>query len=161
MSKTWHTKSKAKSKTPGPTTGFGKPGAFALARNQAGGDIMAAALLYRLKWYFDPGKNTKKLGRFDKEWIAMSRRDWAIEAGLSEGEMKNRALPRLRKQPFVTIRQMVLVRGGPKLLWMSLDWVSMKDSTDPHDFFVSVLNGVGGPGTEEPPHAYPYKNGKT
>ena len=108
MSTHWNVKPEATGKKPAATTNFGKPGAFAVARNQAGRDIVAAALLYRLKWYFDPKNNFKKLTRFDKEWIAMSRSDWATEAGLSESEMKDRALPRLRKQQFVTIRQMKL-----------------------------------------------------
>lgn len=46
----------------------------------AGGDWAAGMLLYRLvyRWeYID-----KKLVRFNKDWIAMSRTDWAREAGL-------------------------------------------------------------------------------
>src|SRR5450755_3453189 len=91
---------------------FGEPGPFAMARNQAGGDWAAAVLLYRLKWRW---QMEKKLNRLGKEWIAMSRSDWAREAGLSEGEMKNRALPKLRKRQFVKIRAMKL--GSQKLLW--------------------------------------------
>jgi hypothetical protein len=147
-------------KNNGSSTVFGNPGAFAVARNQAGGDIMAAALLFRLKFYFRPEAKIKKLERFDKEWIAMSRSDWAREAGLSECEMKNRALPRLRKRQFVTIRQMKLSHKGPKMLCMSLDLEKLHEWTDPHDTFENILNGMTGPGYEKPPHAYPYKNGE-
>jgi hypothetical protein len=95
---------------------FGLPGLYALARNRAGGDMAAGLLLFRLMWRW---RGKIKLSRLGREWIAMSRSDWARESGLSEAEMKNRALPKLRKQPFVTIRAMKL--GNKKLLWMSLD----------------------------------------
>jgi hypothetical protein len=95
---------------------FGLPGLYALARNRAGGDMAAGLLLFRVMWRW---RGKKKLSRLGREWIAMSRSDWAREAGLSEAEMKNRALPKLRKQPFVRIRAMKL--GNKKLLWISLD----------------------------------------
>ena len=136
---------------------FGKPGAFALARNQAGGDVMAAALLYRLKFYFRPEADFKKLTRHGKEWVAMSRSDWGREAGLSEGEMKNRALPRLRKRPFVSIRSMRLTASGPKLLWMHLDLALLYEWTDDQETYEAKSAGAG-IGYEKPPHAYPYKN---
>ena len=47
---------------------------------------------------------------------------------------------------------------GPKLLWMSLDLEKMNEWTDPQDGFEAQLNGMSGPGLEEPKHAYPYKN---
>ena len=108
------------------TDTFGEPGALAMARFQAG-DLLAGILLYRLRyrWRMD-----KKLIRFGKEWVAMSRSDWAREAGLSEAQMKNRALPILRGCEFVQVRQMKLTPGGPKLLWMHLDEALLPNTHD-------------------------------
>jgi hypothetical protein len=136
-----------------PSNHFGMPGAFALARNQAGLDWAAGALLYRLKWRW---LGEKKLQRLGKEWIAMSRSDWAKEAGLSEGEMKNRALPKLRKRQFVTIRSMKL--GAKKLLWMSLDTALLYEWTTEEETNQMLLNGAVPPGYEKEPGNYPYKS---
>lgn len=91
----------------------------------------------------------------------MSRADWAREAGLSEAEMKNRALPKLRKLQFITVRQMKLKPSGPKLLWISLDQFKLNEWTDPQDFFEALINGgvVGAP--KKGQGNYPYKHGET
>lgn len=133
-------------------TTYGMPGAYAMARNQAGGDWAAGLLLFRLKWRF---QQKKKLERLGKQWIAMSRSDWAKEAGLSESEMKNRALPKLRKCQFVTIRPMKL--GGVKLLWMSLDPAKQYEWTTDDETYQMLLNGAKLPGYEKLPGNYPYK----
>jgi hypothetical protein len=134
-------------------TTFGFPGSYAIARNQAGGDWAAGLLLYRIKYRFLTVK--KKLIRGSREWIAVSRADWAREAGLSEAEMKNRALPKLRKQQFVTIKQMKL--GADKRLWVNLDWDKLDEWTTPWDTHEHLLNGGLGIGYEKPPGNYPYK----
>ena len=82
------------------------PGAMAVIRDQAGGDLRAAVLLYRIKHFFDPKNNFKKLERFGRQWIAMPREQWAFEAGLNRSEMVNYALPKLKKLPFIAIRAM-------------------------------------------------------
>ena len=135
---------------------WGVPGAFAFCRNQVEGDICAAALLYRLKYRWKFMK--RKLLRHSLEWVAMSRSNWAQEAGLSEGEMKNRALPRLRKFDFVKIRQMKLTPDGPKLLWMHLDVVALNDAIMPwDDMYEPELNGMNVIGNEGWNSASPYK----
>ncbi len=136
------------------TQDWGAPGAFAVARHQVGGDICAAALLFRLKYRWD--HNKKKLERNGKEWVAMSRSNWAREAGLSEGEMKNRALPRLRKCNFVEIRQMKITPDGPKLLWMRLDLEELASNTEPWETYEMDLNGMHAMGHQKP-KTYPYK----
>lgn len=143
------------SKKKEPTLHFGKPGAWAVARNQAGGDWAAACLLYRAKFYFQEGK--KRLERHGREWIAMSRSDWARECGLSESEMKNRALPKLRKRQFMTIRAMKITPQGPKLLWISIDFDKMAEWTEPSDFFENQLNGMHQVGVHPDKLNYPYK----
>lgn len=129
---------------------FGLPGLYALARNRAGGDWAAGLLLYRLMWRW---KMKSKLSRLNKEWIAMSRSDWAREAGLSEAEMKNRALPNLRKRPFVFIRAMKL--GEKKLLWMSLDESEAFENTSDWEYHEALLKG-GVLGHH--PMPYPYQD---
>ncbi len=134
---------------------WGIPGAFAIARNQAGSDWAAGVLLYRIKFRWGM-KN--KLERFGKEWVALSREHWRKEAGLTLAEMKNRALPRLRKLEFIEIRQMKLKPNGPKLLWVSLDLGLLYDATLPFDMD-PVQIGHFGIGWEEP-SPYPYKKGE-
>jgi hypothetical protein len=116
---------------------FGLPGPYALARNRAGGDMAAGLLLYRIMWRW---RMKKKLLRLGREWIAMSRSDWAREAGLSEAEMKNRALPKLRKQPFVRIRAMKL--GTKKLLWISLDEAEAYQCTNDWEASEALFNNT-------------------
>jgi hypothetical protein len=128
---------------------FGFPGLYAVARNRAGGDWAAGVLLFRLMWRW---RSPKKLTRLGREWIAMSRSDWAREAGLSEGEMKNRALPNLRKRPFVTIRAMKL--GNQKLLWMSLDESEACECTYDWEWYGNLLNGNVLGDSKQP---YPYQ----
>lgn len=135
---------------------FGFPGEFAIARNQVGGDICAAALLYRLKYRW---RLKKKLERFGKEWIAMSRRDWAREAGLTFGEIKNRALPKIRNCGFVEVRAMKITPGGKKLVWMSLDVAEMQASMMPSDMYESFhLEGMSTV-SAKCEKTYPYSKG--
>ncbi len=135
---------------------FGFPGAYAIARNQAGGDWAAGLLLFRIAYRWT--NVNKKLQRLGREWVAMSRSDWAREAGLSESEMKNKALPKLRNLPFVTIRAMRL--GTTKLLWVNFDPVLAQDYTEPWDFYEVILDGGIPPG-HTPDPAYPYKHKKS
>ncbi|TPN46370.1 hypothetical protein [Mesorhizobium sp. B1-1-7] len=131
---------------------FGMPGLIAQLRNVVDGQWPAALLLYRLlyRWSNVP----TKLTRNKREWIAMSREDWAREAGLSASEMKNRALPHLRKYTFVAIRAMKL--GNVKLLWMSLDPDELESHKTPWDMYEHKLNGGAVIGAKKIP-SYPYK----
>ncbi len=131
---------------------FGFPGAFAQARNAAGGDWAAGVLLYRIhyRWH----TVSSKLDRCGKEWLAMSREELAIESGLSMSELKNRALPKLRKLPFIEIRAMKL--GKIKKLWFRLEDGPLEDHFDDWEWYLSVLNGSKPIGYHPEP-SYPYK----
>ena len=85
----------------------------------------------------------------------MSREDWAREAGLSIGEMKNRALPKLRKCQCVTIRAMRL--GDKKLLWMSITPEDLHEAKMETEVFEGLLEGAHYPGYEDFHQHYPYK----
>ena len=51
---------------------------------------------------------------------------WAIASGLSFGEFKNRALPRLKKEcPFITARGMG--SGPAKKLWISINEAALRE----------------------------------
>lgn len=106
------------------TFSFGTPGMLAIAIHQAGSDLAAGVFLYRIKWRWGM-KN--KLVRFDKEWVAMSREQWASECGLTFHVFVKRALPRLRKMPYVDIRAMKITPGHPKSLWVSYDETKLPD----------------------------------
>lgn len=98
---------------------FGQPGVLARIRFTVGGSWPAAALLYRLKFHL--GNEKKGLERKGRRWIAMSRKDWAREAGLSEGELKNSALPILKNEPYFLAQQWKLKYNSQKLLWLTIE----------------------------------------
>lgn len=104
-----------------PSNNLGKPSMFAIAVQHAGGNIHAGALLFRLKSLFDPKKPIGKLHRFDKEWNAMSRADWAASSGLTFSQLRHIALPILRELPFITVKAMRTRPDSPVLLWIALD----------------------------------------
>lgn len=104
---------------------FGEPGPVAIAIKQAQSDWAAGLFLYRIKWRW---RMEKKLERFDKEWVAMSRAHWASESGLTFSVFVNRALPRLRTLSFVEIRSMKINANQPKLLWVNLDPVTLEET---------------------------------
>jgi hypothetical protein len=137
------------------------PGHFAICRNLTDGDWAAAALLQRIVglWLYRDGKGVNFLKRLGTDWIAMSRSDWAVSAGLSEAEMKDRALPRLKKTcaSFVTVRTMRLSPDEPNLLWVSLDREQMNKAVTPWDMHEAKLNGQG---IFAKPDNYPYKVGE-
>ena len=93
-----------------------RPGHYARCRALAGNDMAAGLLLYRIDglWRFVK----KKLQRHGNDWIAMSRAEWAKSSGLTINELKDRALPRLKKQcgHFVQIKTMRLDPTKPNLL---------------------------------------------
>jgi hypothetical protein len=130
------------------TGGWTAPGEVALCRKVSGGDMAAGILLHRIAVLWKLRK--KKLERFGREWLAMSRADWARSAGLSEAEMKDRALPRLKKAcaAFIEVRPMRLTPDSPNILWISLDPQGMAnavmgDSSLPWDMYEMALNGLG------------------
>ncbi len=131
------------------------PGQLAVCRNLADGDLVAGVLLYRIfgLWKVRP----KKLTRMNREWLAMSRDDWARSAGLTVAEIKNRALPKLRSHcaSFLEIRPMKLKPNDKNnLLWISLDEEEMQQAIIPWDMYEPNLNGQG---IVAKPVKYPYK----
>lgn len=95
------------------------PGELARCRIAAGGDWRAGAFLYRIAFLWRA--INPKLNRHGKEWLAMTREEWATASGLGWSEFVNYGLPLLRKhgQIYVEIRSMG--RGGDKKIWVSLD----------------------------------------
>lgn len=153
------TKPKAvKKPTPKPedVNPWAAPGEYALCRNLAGGDMAAGVLLHRVVVLWKLRK--KKLKRGGQEWLAFSREDWARTAGLSEGEFKNRALPRLRAEcsSFLEVTQARIVPTGPKLLWVSIDVEAMAGAAMPWDMYEMALNGLG---LMQKKAKYPYAKG--
>jgi hypothetical protein len=123
----------------------GLPGLLTICRYQVGGDLAAAAILMRLKWRW---RQKKKLERFDKEWVAESRWEWAIGSGLTFHEFTKRGLVRLRKCEFVTVRQMKL--GKRKLLWMHLDETKLPQPAGPGwEHFATQMIGMKAIGADK------------
>lgn len=132
-------------------------GHIAICRNLTGGDLRAAILLYRFCGLWTAQK--KKLERHNKEWLAASSVDWAKAAGLTESEMKNYAVPRLKKacSTFLEIRTMRIAFGKPNMLWISLDWEAMQQAIVPLDMWEMMPNSPGLPPEKK---AYLFKNGE-
>jgi|GEM_PF-4012347 len=118
------------------------------------GYLLFAGTLQRLTWLqqcsstassaFGFGAKKKKQ-RFGKEWLYMSRASWARTAGLTESELKNRALPKLRSHcaEFLEIRAMKATPDSPKTLWVSLDWEGIHKAIKPWDMYELELNKMG------------------
>lgn len=134
------------------------PGHFAICRNLTGGDWAAAVLLQRIVglWLYREKEKVKFLSRLDRDWIAMSRSDWARSAGLTEAEMKDRALKKLKDScgTFITVKAMKLSPEEPKQLWISLDRAEMQKALTPWDMHEMKMNGQG---IFTKAEAYPYK----
>jgi hypothetical protein len=131
------------------------PRQLAICRNLAGGDLAAGVLLYRMVglWKVRP----TKLERLGREWLALSREDWARSAGLTVAETKNRALPRLRHEcgGFLLIRTMKLKPSDKNnMIWISIDWEELQQSITPWDMYEPLLNGQG---VAAKTLKYPYK----
>lgn len=90
--------------------------------------MIAGVLLYRVLGLWKIRKN--KLKRMGKEWIAHSRADWGKSSGLTEHQVKDVALPMLRKycSEFLTIKTMKVGYGSPNEVWISLDIDLMGDA---------------------------------
>lgn len=119
-------KKKPKPKAPG---GFQvTPSELAICVALAGGNLPAGTLLYRIMGLWRVRK--KKLSRQDREWLAMSRDDWATSAGLTIGQLKNAALPKLKQHcsGFLNIRPMKLAFDKPKQLWISLNPTALEEA---------------------------------
>jgi len=88
----------------------------------------------------------------------MSRASWARTAGLTESELKNRALPKLRSHcaEFLEIRAMKATPDSPKTLWVSLDWEGIHKAIKPWDMYELELNKMGF-GFGNKGNTYPYK----
>ncbi|MBS0250709.1 MAG: hypothetical protein JSR78_06550 [Proteobacteria bacterium] len=97
------------------------PGEFAQCRAIAGGSLAAGVLLYRIAGLWRVRQN--KLKRLNREWLANSRKDWGTMSGLSLSQVKNTALPELKKycSDFLHVMQAKVQHDGPKLIWVSLD----------------------------------------
>ena len=104
------------------------PNWLAQSRLLAGGDWRAAFLLYRIRQVWTGSK--KKLSRFDTEWVAMPRAHWAQSAGLSESEIKNYAIPKLKEHcaEFLRFEAWKLKHDGPKILWVSIDEPALQEA---------------------------------
>lgn len=124
--------------------------------------MAAGILLHRIAVMWKLRK--KKLERFGLEWLAMPNKDWAVSAGLSDAELNNRALPRLKKEchAFVQFRTMRLTANSPNILWVTLNEGELANAVAgnaamPWDMYELALNGIG---IFSKPETYPYKKQK-
>jgi hypothetical protein len=97
------------------------PGIEALCQCLAGGNMAAGRLLFTIRHLWITRK--KKFQRAGKDWLVFSRDEWALAAGLTEAQLKNNALPRLRKyvNDCVGVKAMKTRNDGPKKLGIRLD----------------------------------------
>lgn len=122
------------------------PGALARCRHIAGGDLRAAVLLYRIAGLWD-GINPKlRLPGGSREYLAMTQADWATVAGLSESELKNYALPVLKKYAFPIVQFEVHGRGPSKKTWVHFDKVAYRAALDEAGYEMKVAANEGLPG---------------
>ncbi|MFC3100940.1 hypothetical protein [Altererythrobacter lauratis] len=116
------------------------PGYLARCRAIVGGDLAAAALLYRMAhlWrVIEP-----KWKGNDGECLAMQKADWATSAGLGPGEI-NTALKRLREYAFdiVTIKPEGI--GAGKKLCVYFDPIAFAEALKTEGYEIKVLANEG------------------
>ena len=117
------------------------PGELARCRAIVGGDMLAAALLYRIAYLWRAIH--PKLQRHDKEWIAMVSEGWADSSGLSISEFKNRALPRVRKYAGTIVEIRPMGRGSDKKLWITFDYAAYQSELAEAGFELKVHAQTG------------------
>lgn len=100
------------------------PGEWARCRALMGGDWRAGELLYRIAHLWRA--INPKMKRGSKEMLAMSREDWAMSAGLSGSELKNYALPILRKFGHAFVEVHAIGRGSDKKVAVEFDPLSFE-----------------------------------
>ncbi|GAB1581742.1 hypothetical protein [Phyllobacterium phragmitis] len=99
---------------------LGSPGELARCRAIVGGDMMGAALLYRMAYLYRT--INPKLERNGKKYLALTRDELAMSAGgLTEHEMNKRALPRVRKYASHIVDIQAMGNGKDKKLWFIVD----------------------------------------
>jgi len=103
------------------TTFTAIPSDLAVCIALAGGNRSAGMLLYNINGLWRVRK--KKLVRQGREWLAMSTENWSKSAGPSFYQIRDKAIPALKKHcsAFLTIRAMKVAFDKPKEIWMSLD----------------------------------------
>ncbi len=104
------------------------PGELARCRAHVGGDWRAGMLLYRIAHLWRALETKMKRG--GREYIAMSRADWAMSAGLTDSELIKYALPRLRKYSHSIVTIEAMGSGKDKKLWVSLDTAGYREAMD-------------------------------
>lgn len=132
-----------------------RPNVLALCRKMAGGDMAAGYLLHHILYVW--GNRKKKIKRGSHEWLAHSREAWQRAAGLTESEIKNRALPRLKQYcgEFLTIRAMG--HGAEKKLYIRVDEIAFREAVSdsiPWEMYEAALAGIGIGNKKPPSDAY-------
>jgi hypothetical protein len=139
-----------------------RPNLNALCRKLAGGDMAAGLLLAHV--LFEWRNRKHKLERNCLDWLAHTREAWAGAAGLTLYELKDRALPRLKREchEFLTIKAQG--HGPAKKLWISVDDAALREAIQLHpeaswEAFWDKVNHVGPGNEKQPANAYldPFK----
>lgn len=98
------------------------PSIEALCQCLVGGNMLAGRAIHIIRHLWITRK--KKFRRCGpKEWLVYRREEWALAFGMTEAQLKNNALPRLKKfvSDCVEIKQMKTHYDGPKKLGIRVD----------------------------------------
>ncbi|MEO9337200.1 hypothetical protein ABFT80_07175 [Mesorhizobium sp. SB112] len=120
------------------------PGALARCRQIAGGDLRAAALLYRIAGMWDAFETKMRLPGGSREYLAMTQADWAIVAGLSESECRKYAIKRLQSHAYEIVRFEIHGRGKGKKTWVHFDKAAYLAALNEagYELKIAAQNGV-------------------
>lgn len=114
-----------------------------ICRIMAGGDLAAGIFLHCIVKVWRLRK--KKVEWEGRDWLYMPRAAWANNAGLTENELKDRAIPRVKNLCFEFVKIRSRGVGANKRLWISLDTVEFQHAMLglPFDCAINLLNGKG------------------
>lgn len=125
--------SKAKAKQPKPSKDWIREGTAALCRITAGGSMAAGVLFHALLelWLDTP----RKVQREERDWLFLSSAELQKLSGLTKFELRDRAIPHLKKCPFFEIKTGRITRDHPNVYQIRFDqeafWIEVAAIVDP------------------------------
>ena len=121
------------------------PSRWARCRAIAGGDWRAGTLLYRIAYLWETTPNKMTLPGSNREGIALTQADWGSSTGLEPSELKNYAIPRLKKYASHIVQFASHGRGASKKTWVHFDDTAFRAALDEAGYELKVAANEGLP----------------
>ncbi|MBB4632925.1 hypothetical protein [Sphingosinicella soli] len=121
------------------------PSLWARCRAIAAGDWRAGTLLYRIAYLWETTPNKMTLPGGSREYLALTQADWCSSTGLEPSELKNYAVPRLKKYASHIVQFAPHGRGAGKQTWVHFDETAFRAALDEAGYELKVAVNEGLP----------------